>query len=332
MVNEQCHYETACKTGYETIVNSGAYNAYCTNAKTYQITLSWDNGAGGTQSKTYEYAYDKGITISDAVPTDVADGFRFVGWCEDNANCDSPQLKIEIAAGTSGAKTYYAKFARECSATELNNLHATSGNWIENQCVPTDCVNGYNLDSGVCVEICDANAPGLLNAETVAVRGEICVPTKCIDEYKFDNAKNPTKCVWMCDDVNKSALHAKTLVVRDGKCVPSECESDEFILRRGVCVDKKLQEQVKGAEEEYASARENEMSLKNRLMSGAAIGATGIGGMQLASGIAEQSADVDAAADMAAYTQKMQCRVGGRRYRFNEKSVNVGGKQFPLWI
>jgi hypothetical protein len=235
-------------------------------------------------------------------------------------------LKIEIAAGTSGAKTYYAKFARECSATELNNLHATSGNWIENQCVPTDCVNGYNLDSGVCVEICDANAPGLLNAETVAVRGEICVPTKCIDEYKFDNAKNPTKCVWMCDDVNKSALHAKTLVVRDGKCVPSECESDEFILRRGVCVDKKLQEQVKGAEEEYASARENEMSLKNRLMSGATIGATGIGGMQLASGLAAQSADAAAAADMAAYTQKMQCRVGGRRYRFNEKSVNVGGE------
>ena len=158
------------------------------------------------------------------------------------------------------------------------------------------------------------------------MRGEICVPTKCIDEYKFDDAKNPTKCVWMCDDVDKSALHAKTLILRDGKCVPSECESDEFILRRNVCVDKKLQEQVKGAEEEYASARENEMSLKNRLMSGAAIGATGIGGMQLASGIAEQSADADAAADMAAYTQKMQCRVGGWRYNFNEKSVNVGGE------
>ncbi len=325
MSNGQCYYETACKTGYETIVNSGAYNAYCTNAETYQVTLSWNNGAGGTQSKTYEYAYDRGITI-EHVPTDVADGFRFLGWCENDANCDSPQSKIEIAPGTSGAKTYYAKFVRECSATELNNLHATSGNWIENQCVPTDCVNGYDLDSGVCVEICDANARESLNAKSVTVRGKICVPTKCIDEYKFDNAKNPTKCIWMCDDVDKSALHAKTLVVRDGKCVPSECESDEFILRRNVCVDKKLQEQVKGAEEEYASARENEMSLKNRLMSGATIGATGIGGMQLASGIAEQSADADAAADMAAYTQKMQCRVGGWRYRFNEKSVNVGGE------
>jgi len=326
MINQSgCVYETACKTGYEKIVNNGKYNANCTNAQTYQITLSWDDGVGGVQSKAFNYAYDAGITIKET-PTGVADGFRFLGWCENSADCNSPQSKIEIAPGTSGEKTYYAKFARECSATELNNLHATSGNWIENQCVPTDCVNGYDLDSGVCVEICDANARESLNAKSVTVRGKICVPTKCIDEYKFDDAKNPTKCIWMCDDVDKTKLHAKTLVLRDGKCVPSECESDEFILRRDVCVDKKLQEQVKGAEEEYASARENEMSLKNRLMSGATIGATGIGGMQLASGIAEQSADADAAADMAAYTQKMQCRVGGRRYNFNEKSVNVGGE------
>ena len=83
---------------------------------------------------------------------------------------------------------------------------------------------------------------------------------------------------------------------------------------------------IKKLEEEYAKAKERENSLENRMLVAATIAATGFGGMELASGIAEQSADADAAADMAAYTQKMQCRVGGRRYNFNEKSVNVGGE------
>ena len=83
---------------------------------------------------------------------------------------------------------------------------------------------------------------------------------------------------------------------------------------------------IQKLEEEYAKAKERENSLENRMLVAATIGATGFGGMELASGIAEQSADADAAADMAAYTQKMQCRVGGWRYNFNEKSVNVGGE------
>ena len=163
-----------------------------------------------------------------------------------------------------------------------------------------------------------------------------CVDTVCNNPqrtFMFDDAnggkktlvakwKSATKPRTECNDSEKAQFpNADRFEFVNGVCRPVHCARG-YLLENGACVD----DGIRAAEEEYASARENEMSLKNRLMSGAAIGATGIGGMQLASGIAEQSADADAAADMAAYTQKMQCRVSDRRYRFNEKSVNVGGE------
>ncbi len=64
-------------------------------------------------------------------------------------------------------------------------------------------------------------------------------------------------------------------------------------------------------EKQYQAAREREQSVANKLLGGLSIGATGIGGMMLASGLAEQSADADAEAAMRAYLATFTCDWGG---------------------
>lgn len=58
------------------------------------------------------------------------------------------------------------------------------------------------------------------------------------------------------------------------------------------------------------AAKDKEQSTANKLIGAAGIGATGIGGMMLASGLAEQSADTDAETAMQAYLETFYCKIG----------------------
>ena len=78
-------------------------------------------------------------------------------------------------------------------------------------------------------------------------------------------------------------------------------------------------------EEAYKKAKENEKSLKNRLVSGLSMAATGIGGMQLAQGLAEQSADAAAERDMQAYLATFQCTAGGKTYSGGTSGIELAG-------
>ncbi len=64
---------------------------------------------------------------------------------------------------------------------------------------------------------------------------------------------------------------------------------------------------------EYESARARETSSANKLLTATSMAATGIGGMQLASGLAEQRADAAAERDMAAYLATFTCTYGDKR-------------------
>ena len=78
--------------------------------------------------------------------------------------------------------------------------------------------------------------------------------------------------------------------------------------------------------ENYERARERETSQANRLLGGLAIGATGIGGMMLASGLAEKSADEAAEAAMRAYLATFTCNYGdGKNVRGGEQNVELPG-------
>ncbi len=85
---------------------------------------------------------------------------------------------------------------------------------------------------------------------------------------------------------------------------------------------------LKELEEAYKKAYEKEHSLANRMISGVAMATTGIGGMQLAQGLAEQSADKAAEADMQAYLATFTCKIGdagGKSYKGGEMGIEVSG-------
>ena len=76
----------------------------------------------------------------------------------------------------------------------------------------------------------------------------------------------------------------------------------------------------------YEQARAREQSLANRLLGAAAIGAGGIGGMMLASGMAEQAADEAAERDMRAYLETFRCDYGaGKNIKGGETGIELPG-------
>lgn len=84
----------------------------------------------------------------------------------------------------------------------------------------------------------------------------------------------------------------------------------------------------------YEAAREREQSLANRMLGAAAMGMGGIGGMMLASGLAEQSADKDAELDMTAYLATFTCDYGaGRNIKGGTSGVELPGANelIPLY-
>ncbi len=76
----------------------------------------------------------------------------------------------------------------------------------------------------------------------------------------------------------------------------------------------------------YERAKAREQSLSNKILGAAGIGATGIGGMMLASGLAEQNADEEAERDMRAYLATFRCDYGaGRNITGGQKNIQLPG-------
>ena len=88
--------------------------------------------------------------------------------------------------------------------------------------------------------------------------------------------------------------------------------------------DVNYDEIIEKAEKTYQEARDKEQSWANRLVSGASTAATGLGAMQLASGLAEQQADKEAEADMREYLATMKCKYG------NGEWVTVGNEDITM--
>ena len=87
-----------------------------------------------------------------------------------------------------------------------------------------------------------------------------------------------------------------------------------------------LYDEITKLEEKYNAARGREMSTANKLLGGATMAATGIGGMQAMSALAEQSADADAEAAMRAYLATFHCNYGGgMNIPGGEKDVQLPG-------
>ena len=83
-------------------------------------------------------------------------------------------------------------------------------------------------------------------------------------------------------------------------------------------------DQLQKLKKSYEEAKARAQSKENRLLTAATIAATGVGGMELAQGLAEQRADKVAEQSMNAYTSTMRCRYG------NGKQVKAGPEEIEL--
>lgn len=91
------------------------------------------------------------------------------------------------------------------------------------------------------------------------------------------------------------------------------------------------QARIDELQENADAMREREQSLANRMIGGASMGAMGIGGMQVASALAEQSADDAAERDMTAYLATFRCDYGaGKNIRGGETNITLPGANILL--
>ncbi|MDR0727259.1 MAG: OmpA family protein [Rickettsiales bacterium] len=170
------------------------------------------------------------------------------------------------------------------------------------------------------------NAKGTLptNAKsgTRNVRGDdiICNITEC--KTGFDHDKENNKCI--CDTSKDKEINAA------GECVAKTPENTEEKKETPVSqpaatetpttpaadpttpalTEEQSAAKIDELRDNAQAMKDKERSLENRLLGAASMGATGIGGMNALSGMAEQSADEAAERDMAAYLATMRCDYG----------------------
>lgn len=115
--------------------------------------------------------------------------------------------------------------------------------------------------------------------------------------------------VGLQSDVQKLKNHLET------KMFDVKNMTDEQLLK---FLDKLVEHDVKKERLEelqkaYEEAKSREQSTANKMLTAATMAATGIGGMQLASGLAEQKADEEAETAMRAYLATFTCEYGSGR-------------------
>ena len=217
---------------------------------------------------------------------------------------ENKTLKCEIKKCRDGFVPNDTKTACEASEGPCpeNQLpeNATAGELKRGKCHATECAAGYDVDGGKCVTISGDCDP---------------MPENARRAHREWNAETNTE-----------------------TCIIDECKSD-YTLTNNQCLKPQLSQEDAQAEidelrENADAMREREQSLANKTIGAAAIGATGIGGMQLASALAEQRADDAAEQDMTAYLATFRCDYGaGRNISGGEVNIQLPGANtlLPLY-
>ena len=185
-----------------------------------------------------------------------------------------------------------------------------------------------------------------------------CVEQKCVIKYGVGKWDDNNQCiVSKCNDGYVQPEDKQECVVSQGPCtaeqlkkIPhavkgeqlknvcsaTECE-EGYKVARGKCVslaeEAESQAKIDELQDEADAAHETENSTANKLLGAAGMGATGIGAMQMMSGIAEQKADENAEAQMKAYLATFRCNYGGLNHKGGEMNVELpgAGNLLPLY-
>lgn len=246
------------------------------------------------------------------------------------------------------------KIPTDCSDEQLKehpNATKTDLDSARN-CIALDCQCGYDVQGGKCVawptdengkykKPCDDNQLKKLNAKSGIVYCENdtakCEITACISDDYTHNIKNNTcdnKNKQPCTHGDKNATDAEYKKI-DGKltCVINDCRAGYKPNSDGTaCTPQRVlsesdsQAQINELKDNAQKMKDKEQSTANKLLGAAGIGATGIGGMQLASAMAEDNADDDAEESMRAYLATFHCNYGdGKNIKGGERDIELPG-------
>ncbi len=219
-------------------------------------------------------------------------------------------------------------------------------------CIALDCQCGYDVQNGACVawpidengksnKPCDDNQLKKLNAKSGIVYCENdtakCEIIACISDDYTHNTQNNTcdnKNKQPCTHGDKNATDAEYKNI-DGKltCFINDCRAGYTPNSDGTaCTPQRVlsesdsQAQIDELKDNAQKMKAKEQSTANKLLGAVGIGATGIGGMQLASAMAEENADADAERAMRAYLATFHCNYGGgKNIKGGERDIELPG-------
>ena len=244
-----------------------------------------------------------------------------------------------------------------CSDEEIQAANATSkSKWVKNHCeFACDTDAGFSLsvqnkcEQTLCTKK-DANRMIKNNVFEYELENGVCVAKTCIsDDYEVNATKtgcDKKKCAspeltlvnGECKQTTKcSTEQLRKINAKDGywdgkKCVATKCDEKIYTLLNGICdkKDKRSEEQKKKDLEEkqnaYEEAKAKEQSTANKIVTALSTAATGIGGMELAQGLAEQKSDKATDADMTAYIETMRCTYGdGKQVKAGPDEIELPG-------
>ncbi len=277
-----------------------------------------------------------------------------------NGKCEEQQGKActdHNKENVKSAKYIMLNSALFCAISKCDkNFDLINKNTATQECVcPKD--KGYEIDANTkqCIKVAgdcksdDPNATETHREFDKKANKEICVIDECGNGYKRDKKAN--KCVCNKDDGMEE---------RDGQCVavggdcnpmPENATSAHREFKKGkeICVvdacangfhvnkdktgcdkadlsEEQSKEKIKQLQDNAQKMKEKEQSTENKLIGALGMGATGIGGMQAMSALAEQSADEDIEQEMKAYLQTFRCEyTPGKQFKGGEMGIEIPG-------
>lgn len=258
-------------------------------------------------------------------------------WDESQQKCVQVRCsdeQISTANATNKSEWVNGKCEFACDTAKGYTLNTTKNECEQTLCSEKDAKrmiknnvskNGYKLEDGVCIAIKCISDDYEITRDKTACKNKKC-PTP--EEDVVNGQCTKKRCT--VDDLN--GIHADDGYwdVSKQTCIATKCNDKLYKLKDGKCEkidnrsDEQRQKDLEEKQKAYEDAKAKEQSTANKTLTALTTAATGIGGMQLAQGLAEQSADKDAAADMAAYIETMRCTYG------EDKQVKAGPTEIEL--
>lgn len=164
----------------------------------------------------------------------------------------------------------------------------------------------------------EKNNPAVKNA---VYKSGTCVATACNDGYYLTDGNCANINGSPCDNLPTNATAGKreyNAATKETTCIVTACDKYYIVSEDKKSCEKDPEQEIQELKDKAQAAKDKEQSTENKLLGAIGIGATGIGGMQLASALAEQSADAAALTDMTAYLETFKCTYG------NNASVSGG--------